>query len=137
MNIHEYQAKELLQRFGIPTLKGQLAHTPEEAVKAAQSMGGNVWVVKAQVHAGGRGKGHFKNDPKGKGGVRLAKTADEAGQHAVAMLGHDLVTKQTGAAGRTVKRLYVEQGCDIKRELYLSMLVDRAIGRIAICLAQE
>ena len=137
MNIHEYQAKALLAKFAVPILKGGVAYTRDEAMDVARTLGGPVTVVKAQIHAGGRGKGHFKNDPKGKGGVRLAKSADEAGQHAVAMLGQDLVTKQTGAAGRTVKRLYVEQGCDIKRELYLSLLVDRAIGRIAVVASTE
>ncbi|MCA0304486.1 MAG: ADP-forming succinate--CoA ligase subunit beta [Proteobacteria bacterium] len=137
MNIHEYQAKALLAKFAVPILKGGVAYTRDEAMDVARTLGGPVTVVKAQIHAGGRGKGHFKNDPKGKGGVRLAKSAEEAGQHATAMLGQDLVTKQTGAAGRTVKRLYVEQGCDIKRELYLSLLVDRAIGRIAVVASTE
>ena len=97
----------------------------------ARKLGGPVTVVKAQIHAGGRGKGRFKDDPNGKGGVRLAKSIDEVGANAAAMLGHELVTKQTGPAGKAVKRLYIEEGCDIKRELYLSLLVDRALGRIA------
>jgi len=103
----------------------------------ARKLGGPVTVVKAQIHAGGRGKGHFKSDPKGKGGVRIAKSADEVGAAAAAMLGQDLVTKQTGPAGKTVKRLYIEDGCDIKRELYLSMLVDRAVGRISVVASTE
>src|SRR4029077_21087000 len=91
----------------------------------------------SQIHAGGRGKGKFKNDPDGKGGVRLAKTIDEGGVNAAAMLGHELVTKQTGPTGKTVKRLYIEEGCDIKRELYLSLLVDRAVGRVAVIASTE
>jgi len=93
--------------------------------------------VKAQIHAGGRGKGRFKDDPGGKGGVRIARSLEEVGQQAAAMLGHELVTKQTGPAGKTVRRLYIEEGCDIKRELYLSMLVDRAIGRVAVIASTE
>src|SRR5436190_1852030 len=137
MNIHEYQAKSLLAKFAVPLLKGGVAYTKDEAMDVARKLGGAVTVVKAQIHAGGRGKGRFKNDPNGKGGVRLAKSVEEVGQHAQAMLGHELVTKQTGPAGRTVKRLYVEEGCDIKRELYLSMLVDRAAGRVAVVASTE
>src|SRR5262245_36518275 len=137
MNIHEYQAKALLAKFAVPLLKGGVAYTRDEAMDVARKLGGPVTVVKAQIHAGGRGKGRFKDDPNGKGGVRLAKSVDEVGQHAAAMLGHELVTKQTGPVGKTVKRLYIEQGVDIKRELYLSMLVDRAIGRIAIIASTE
>ncbi len=137
MNIHEYQAKALLAKFAVPLLKGGVAYTKDEAMDVARKLGGPVTVVKAQIHAGGRGKGRFKNDPDGKGGVRLAKTVDEVGAHAAAMLGHDLVTKQTGPDGKTVKRLYVEEGCDIKRELYLSLLVDRAVGRISIVASTE
>lgn len=137
MNIHEYQAKALLAKFAIPLLKGGVAYTKDEAMEVARKLGGPVTVVKAQIHAGGRGKGHFKADPGGKGGVRLAKSVDEVGTHAAAMLGQDLVTKQTGPTGRTVQRLYVEDGCDIKRELYLSMLVDRAVGRISVVASTE
>src|SRR5882762_5187435 len=132
MNIHEYQAKALLAKFAVPLLKGGVAYTKDEAMDVARKLAGPVTVVKAQIHAGGRGKGRFKNDPDGKGGVRVSKSVDEVGANAAAMLGHELVTKQTGPAGKAVKRLYIEDGCDIKRELYLSMLVDRAIGRIAI-----
>lgn len=137
MNIHEYQAKALLAKFAVPLLKGGVAYTKDEAMDVARKLGGPVTVVKAQIHAGGRGKGRFKDDPNGKGGVRIAKSVDEVGAAAAAMLGHDLVTKQTGPAGKTVKRLYVEDGCDIKRELYLSMLVDRAVGRIAVVASTE
>jgi succinyl-CoA synthetase beta subunit len=137
MNIHEYQAKVLLAKFAVPLLKGGVAYTKDEAMDVARKLGSAVTVVKSQIHAGGRGKGRFKNDPDGKGGVRLAKSIDEVGVNAAAMLGHELVTKQTGPTGKTVKRLYIEEGCDIKRELYLSMLVDRAAGRIAIVASTE
>ena len=137
MNIHEYQAKALLAKFSVPLLKGGVAYTREEAVDVARKLGGAVTVVKAQIHAGGRCKGRFKDDPNGKGGVRVARSIEEVGQNAAAMLGHDLVTKQTGPAGKTVRRLYIEEGCDIKRELYLSMLVDRALGRIAVVASTE
>jgi succinyl-CoA synthetase beta subunit len=132
MNIHEYQAKALLAKFAVPLLKGGVAYTKDEAMDVARKLGSPVTVVKAQIHAGGRGAGRFKDDPNGKGGVRVVKSVDEVGANAAVMLGHDLVTKQTGAAGKTVKRLYIEEGCDIKRELYLSMLVDRAVGRISV-----
>ncbi|MFO1083990.1 MAG: ADP-forming succinate--CoA ligase subunit beta [Reyranellaceae bacterium] len=137
MNIHEYQAKALLAKYAVPLLKGGVAYTRDEAMDVARKLGGPITVVKAQIHAGGRGKGRFKDDPNGKGGVRVAKSVEEVGQYAGAMLGHDLVTKQTGPIGKTVKRLYIEDGCDIKRELYLSMLVDRSIGRIAIIASTE
>ena len=132
MNIHEYQAKALLAKYAIPLLKGGVAYTKDEAMDVARKLGTPVIVVKSQIHAGGRGKGRFKNDPEGKGGVRLAKSVDEVGTNAAAMLGQELVTKQTGPTGKTVKRLYIEQGCDIKRELYVSMLVDRVSGRVAV-----
>jgi succinyl-CoA synthetase beta subunit len=137
MNIHEYQAKALLAKFAVPLLKGGVAYTKDEAMDVARKLGSPVTVVKAQIHAGGRGKGRFKNDPDGKGGVRVSKTVDEVGANAQAMLGHELVTKQTGPAGKSVKRLYIEEGCDIKRELYLSLLVDRAVGRISIIASTE
>jgi succinyl-CoA synthetase beta subunit len=137
MNIHEYQAKTLLKGFGMPVLEGRVARSPEEALVAARTLPGPVIVVKSQIHAGGRGAGRFKEDPGGKGGVRLVKSADEAEEAARAMLNHTLVTKQTGPAGRVVRRLYVEAGCDIKRELYLSLLVDRGTGRVTIVASQE
>ncbi|MBW4089775.1 MAG: ADP-forming succinate--CoA ligase subunit beta [Proteobacteria bacterium] len=137
MNIHEYQAKELLRRYGVAVLDGHVAWTAEEAAAAAGKLPGPVYVVKAQIHAGGRGAGHFADDPSGKGGVRLARSADDVRAAAEAMLGHVLVTKQTGPAGRKVHRLYVEAGCDIARELYLSLLVDRVTGRITIMASAE
>ena len=137
MNIHEYQAKELLRRYGVAVLDGHVAWTAEEAVAAAGRLPGPVRVVKAQIHAGGRGAGHFADDPAGKGGVRIARSAEEVRAAAAAMLGHVLVTKQTGAAGRKVHRVYVEAGCDIARELYLSLLVDRASGRVTIVASAE
>ncbi len=137
MNIHEYQAKQLLARYGVAVPKGFVAYTAEEAEKAAQQMPGPVWVVKAQIHAGGRGAGRFADDPNGKGGARVVKSVADVRANAAAMLGKVLVTKQTGPRGKEVKRLYVEDGCDIKRELYLSMLVDRATGRVTVVASTE
>jgi len=137
MNIHEYQGKELLRRYGVAVLDGGVAATPEEAVAAAKALPGPVYVVKSQIHAGGRGSGRFKDDPNGKGGVRIAKSIDEVRAHAAAMLGHTLVTKQTGPAGKVVNRVYVEAGCDIARELYLSLLVDRASSRVTLLATTE
>jgi succinyl-CoA synthetase beta subunit len=137
MNIHEYQAKELLKRYGVSVLEGHVAWTPEEAEAAAAKLPGPVFVVKSQIHAGGRGAGKFADDPNGKGGVRLARSAAEVKQAAEAMIGHTLVTKQTGPAGRAVRRVYVEAGCDIARELYLSLLVDRITGRITVIASTE
>ena len=132
MNIHEYQAKQLLKQYGIPITEGAPAFTVREAVEAAEQLPGPLWVVKAQIHAGGRGKGRFKESVAGdKGGVRLAKTKSEVEEYAQQMLGNTLVTAQTGPDGRVVKRLYVQDGCTITRELYLSALVDRATSRIA------
>jgi len=138
MNIHEYQAKAVLREFGVPLGKGAAAFTPDEAVKATEQIGGSVWVVKSQIHAGGRGKGRFKEAAAGdKGGVRLAKSLDDVRAAATAMLGKTLVTIQTGPAGKTVKRLYVEAGSDIARELYLSALVDRATSCVAFIASTE
>jgi succinyl-CoA synthetase beta subunit len=137
MNIHEYQAKELLRGYGVAVLDGHVAWTPEEAVEAARKLPGPVTVVKSQIHAGGRGAGHFQEDPGGKGGVRLARSPDEVRAAAEAMIGRVLVTKQTGPAGRRVSRVYVEAGCDIARELYLSLLVDRATGRVTLVASTE
>ena len=137
MNIHEYQAKELLKTYGVAVLDGHIAWTPEEAEAAARTLPGPVYVVKSQIHAGGRGAGRFAEDPNGKGGVRLAKSPAEVRAAAEAMLGHTLVTKQTGEAGRKVHRVYVEAGCDIARELYLSLLVDRATSRVTIMASTE
>jgi succinyl-CoA synthetase beta subunit len=137
MNIHEYQAKDLLRGYGVAVLEGHVAWTPEEAEQAAAKLGGPITVVKSQIHAGGRGAGHFAGDPEGKGGVRLAKSPAEARAAAEAMIGNTLVTKQTGEAGRRVSRVYVEAGCDIKRELYLSLLVDRETSRVTIVASTE
>ncbi|MBO6781933.1 MAG: ADP-forming succinate--CoA ligase subunit beta [Alphaproteobacteria bacterium] len=137
MNIHEYQAKSLLAKYGVAVPRGGVAYTPDEAVKAAKDLGGDIWVVKSQIHAGGRGAGHFADDPDGGGGVRLAKSVDEVRTHADAMLGKVLVTKQTGEEGKEVKRIYIEEGCDIARELYLSLLVDRDTSRIMIVASTE
>ena len=138
MNIHEYQAKDLYRQYGIATPNGAPAFTVEEAVAAAKKLPGPVWVVKAQIHAGGRGKGKFKEATAGdKGGVRLAKSVDEVRAFAEQMLGKTLVTLQTGADGRQVQRLYVEDGSQIARELYLSALVDRETSRIAFIASTE
>ncbi|GAN88154.1 ADP-forming succinate--CoA ligase subunit beta [Komagataeibacter intermedius] len=132
MNIHEYQAKALLRSYGMPVPEGRAATTVAEAAAAASALNAPVTVVKAQIHAGGRGAGHFAGKPGGKGGVRLARSADDVTDAAQAMLGEVLVTKQTGPAGRLVRTLYIESGCDIARELYFSMLVDRSTGQIVI-----
>ena len=137
MNIHEYQAKGLLEKYGVAIPRGGVAFTPEEAEHVARDLGGPLWVVKSQVHAGGRGAGRFKDDPDGQGGVRLCRSLDEIRENARKMLGHVLVTKQTGAAGKEVKRLFIEEGVDIARELYLGMLVDRATSRITIMASGE
>jgi succinyl-CoA synthetase beta subunit len=137
MNIHEYQAKALLARFGVAVPKGFVAYTKDEAVDAARKLPGPIYVVKSQIHAGGRGAGRFKSDPNGKGGVRVVKSVDDVGTNAGAMLGQVLVTKQTGEAGKEVKRVYIEEGVDIKRELYLSLLMDRATSRVTIIASTE
>ncbi|MCO6416638.1 ADP-forming succinate--CoA ligase subunit beta [Siccirubricoccus sp. KC 17139] len=137
MNIHEYQAKELLRQRGVAVLEGHVAWTPEEAEAAARKLPGPIYVVKSQIHAGGRGAGRFADDPNGKGGVRLAKSPEEAKAAAAAMIGHTLVTKQTGPGGKLVSRVYVEAGCDIKRELYLGLLVDRSTSRVVIMASTE
>jgi hypothetical protein len=119
MNIHEYQGKEVLRRYGVAVLEGHVAWNADEAEAAARKLPGPIYVVKSQIHAGGRGAGRFSNDPNGKGGVRLAKSPEEARAAAEAMIGSVLVTKQTGPEGKLVSRVYVEAGCDIARELYL------------------
>ncbi|CCB67736.1 MULTISPECIES: ADP-forming succinate--CoA ligase subunit beta [unclassified Hyphomicrobium] len=137
MNIHEYQAKELYRQYAVPTPNGFPAFSVEEAIAAAKKLPGPVWVVKAQIHAGGRGKGKFKEASAGdKGGVRLAKSLEEVETFAKEMLGNTLVTVQTGPAGRVVNRLYIEDGSAIERELYLSALVDRASSRVAFIVSQ-
>jgi succinyl-CoA synthetase beta subunit len=137
MNIHEYQAKQLLAKYGVAVPKGGVAYTPDEAVKVAEDLGGSVWVVKSQIHAGGRGAGRFKDDTSDKGGVRVVKSVEDVRTNVAAMLGKVLVTKQTGADGREVKRVYVEEGCDIARELYLGLLIDRATSRITLMASTE
>jgi succinyl-CoA synthetase beta subunit len=138
MNIHEYQAKELLAKFGVAVPKGIAALSVEEAVAAAKQLPGPLYVVKSQIHAGGRGKGKFKElDPDAKGGVRLAKTIEEVEAHAKEMLGNTLVTIQTGPDGKQVNRLYITDGADIKQEFYLALLVDRATSRIAVVASTE
>ncbi len=138
MNIHEYQAKELLAKYGVGIPAGIPALTVEEAVAAAKQLPGPLYVVKAQIHAGGRGKGKFKElGPDAKGGVRLAKSVEEVEEFAKEMLGNTLVTVQTGEAGKQVNRLYVTDGVDIAKEYYLSMLVDRKTGRVAMIVSTE
>jgi succinyl-CoA synthetase beta subunit len=128
MNIHEYQGKEIFRKFGVPTPRGAPAFSVDEAVKVAQSLGGKVWVVKAQIHAGGRGKG---------GGVKVAKSLDEVRQFAGQILGMTLVTHQTGPAGRLVRRLLIEEGADIRKELYVAMVVDRVTQRATLMASSE
>jgi len=128
VKIHEYQGKEIFRRFGMATPRGIPAFAVDEAVKAAQSIGGNVWVVKAQIHAGGRGKG---------GGVKVAKSLDEVRQRASEILGMQLVTHQTGPAGQKVRRLLIEQGADIRKELYVGMVVDRQTQRVVLMASSE
>jgi succinyl-CoA synthetase beta subunit len=128
MKIHEYQGKEILRKYGVPTPRGMACFSVDEAVKAAQQLGGNVWVVKAQIHAGGRGKG---------GGVKVAKSLDEVKQFASRILGAKLVTHQTGPEGRIVKRLLIEEGADIKKELYIGMVVDRTTQRVVLMASSE
>jgi succinyl-CoA synthetase beta subunit len=138
MNIHEYQAKQLLKSFGAPVAGGVPVFRKEEAAAAAKSLPGPLYVVKSQIHAGGRGKGKFKELPAdAKGGVRLAKSVEDVVANVNEMLGSTLVTKQTGPAGKQVNRLYIEDGADIARELYLSLLVDRSVGRIAFVVSTE
>jgi succinyl-CoA synthetase beta subunit len=138
MNIHEYQAKAILKEYGAPVSRGVAIFKAEDAAAAAKELGGPLWVVKSQIHAGGRGKGKFKEDSAGeKGGVRLAKTLDEVVIFAKQMLGSTLVTIQTGPAGKQVNRLYIEDGSDIAKEFYLSALVDRVTSRVSFVVSTE
>ena len=138
MNIHEYQAKQLLKKYGVAVLEGGVAYTAEEARSEAQKLGGPVFVVKSQIHAGGRGKGKFKEAAAGDaGGVRVVKSVDEVAENAKQMLGNTLVTHQSGADGKEVKRVYIEDGCDIRSELYLALLVDRASDSVTIMASTE
>ncbi|HIC29107.1 MAG TPA: ADP-forming succinate--CoA ligase subunit beta [Rhodospirillales bacterium] len=137
MNIHEYQAKQLLRDYGVAVPNGGVAFTVDEAAAQAEELGGPVYVVKSQIHAGGRGAGKFQDNPDGKGGVRVVKSLDEVRESAGEMLGHVLITKQTGPAGKEVKRIYVEDGSDIARELYLGMLLDRETSRLTMMASTE
>ncbi|HEY8580143.1 MAG TPA: ADP-forming succinate--CoA ligase subunit beta [Beijerinckiaceae bacterium] len=138
MNIHEYQAKAILKEFGAPVSRGVPVLKAEDAEAAAKELGGPLWVVKSQIHAGGRGKGKFKEASAGeKGGVRLAKSVEEVVEFAKQMLGATLVTVQTGPAGKQVNRLYIEDGSDIEKEFYLSALVDRATSRVSFVVSTE
>ncbi|GAA5346233.1 succinyl-CoA synthetase (ADP-forming) beta subunit [Planifilum fimeticola] len=128
MNVHEYQGKEVLKQYGVDVPRGQVAFTPEEAVEAAKSLGGDLWVVKAQIHAGGRGKA---------GGVKLARSLDEVRSHAEELLGKVLVTHQTGPEGKEVKRLLIEEGCKIQKEYYVGMVIDRSTGRVTLMASEE
>jgi succinyl-CoA synthetase beta subunit len=138
MNIHEYQAKALLRQYGAPVSDGRVVVKADEAKSAAGELDGPLWVVKAQIHAGGRGKGHFKEKEAGeKGGVRLAKSVAEAEELTRQMLGRTLVTHQTGETGKHVNRIYIEDGSDIERELYLALLVDRGSSRVSFVASTE
>jgi succinyl-CoA synthetase beta subunit len=138
MNIHEYQAKQVLSKCGVSVVKGAVAYTAAEAESVAKELGGPIWVVKSQIHAGGRGKGTFKEDSAGSaGGVRVVRSVEDVKQAAGQMLGATLVTHQTGPDGKEVKRIYIEDGCDIDRELYLSLLIDRSTARVTIIACQE
>ena len=138
MNIHEHQAKALLATYGVPVAKGVAIFSPAEAEAAAKALPGPVYVVKSQIHAGGRGKGKFKElGADAKGGVRVVKSVADVVANATEMLGKTLVTKQTGPAGRQVNRLYIEDGANIARELYLSLLVDRGVGEVAFVVSTE
>ena len=138
MNIHEHQAKQILQEFGAPIAKGAAITAIEQAESAVAALPGPVWVVKSQIHAGGRGKGKFKELPAdAKGGVRVSFSADEALENIREMFGKTLVTQQTGPSGKAVNRIYVEDGADIDRELYLSILVDRETGKTSFVASTE
>ena len=138
MNIHEYQAKSLLRSYGAPVSEGRAVTRAEDAKSAAGELDGPVWVVKAQIHAGGRGKGKFKEADAGEaGGVRLARSVEEAAEEAKRMLGRTLVTHQTGPAGKQVNRIYIEDGSGIETELYLALLVDRQTSRISFVCSTE
>ncbi len=138
MNIHEHQAKAVLSEFGVPLLRGKVAFTPQEAEDAAKELGGSVFVVKSQIHAGGRGKGRFEgSDADAKGGVRVVKSVAEVRSNAEEMLGRVLVTHQTGPKGKQVNRLYIEEGAAIAKELYLSLLVDRETSWVAVVASTE
>jgi succinyl-CoA synthetase beta subunit len=138
MNVHEYQAKAVLREFGVPMSRGIAVMRATDAAAAAKELGGPVWVVKSQIHAGGRGKGQFKErEAGGKGGVRIAKSVAEVETFASEMLGRTLVTAQTGPAGKQVNRIYIEEGANIVKEFYISLLVDRSVSRVAFVVSAE
>ena len=138
MNIHEYQAKAVLKEFGVPVSRGVPILKAAEADAAAKQLGGPIWVVKSQIHAGGRGKGKFKEASAGdKGGVRIAKSVADVNDFAKQMLGATLVTVQTGSHGKQVNRLYIEEGSDIDKEFYLSILVDRETSEVSFVVSTE
>ena len=128
MNVHEYQGKEILRKYGVATPRGVACFSVDEAVQAAEQLGGQVWVVKAQIHAGGRGKG---------GGVKVATSIEQVREYADAILGMTLVTHQTGPEGKLVRRLYIEEGADIKEELYVGMVVDRVTQKVVLMASSE
>lgn len=132
MHIHEYQAKQLFTKYGIPIPSGGVASTVDEAIQIARGMDGGAWMVKAQIHAGGRRAGHFEGDPQGEGGVRIARSIADVEKHAGQMLGNALITTQTRPSGSDVERVYVEQAFEVQRELYLGMLVGRHTGRVTL-----
>ena len=137
MNIHEYQAKKLLRKYGVTVPRGDVAYTSQVAEEVAWELGGPIWVIKAQIHAGGRGAGFFQDNPKGKGGVRVVSSVEDVVENAQQMLNQTLVTKQTGPQGKEVKRIYLEEGCDIRRELYLAMVIDRKTAMITLIASTE
>ena len=138
MNIHEYQAKQLLSKYGVGVLDGGVASNSAEAVTVAQRLGGPIWVVKSQIHAGGRGKGKFLESTAGNsGGVRVVKSLDAVRDNCDQMIGAHLVTNQTGEEGKEVKKVYIEDGCEIQKELYLSLLVDRATSKVTVIASTE
>ena len=137
MKIHEFQAKQLLEKHGIRVPKGGVAATPDEAVSVAEGLSENQWVIKAQIHAGGRRAGHFEDAPEDKGGVRFVKSIDAVRLNAGQMLGHVLITKQTGPVGSEVKRVFIEEVCEVQREMYLGMIVNRRTGRVTLMVSNE
>ena len=137
MNIHEYQAKALLKKYGIPTPNGDIAYTLEDVKKIMERLVGPLWVIKAQIHAGGRGAGYFLGDSQKRGGIRVVKSAQEVFKEVQSMLGQVLVTKQTGSEGKTVYRVYIEEGCKIEKEFYLAMLLDRTHATITLIASTE
>lgn len=137
MKIHEYQAKKILSKYGITCLRGKVAYTGEEAECIAKKLGGGPWIIKSQIHAGGRGKGTFKGKDMEGGGIRVVRSLTAVRENVRKMIGNILVTHQTGPEGKEVKRVYIEESCDIKCELYLGMLIDRTVGRITFIASRE